>query len=484
MPFDCVDEFECGPSKAHSVFWMLAHELGAAPVEVPLLVTRDSQGNAALSIDFLLFAHDAAARGVSRESLSRAANIVGLMADYAVFALRSPIETEDDIEAFLSRFLAHRFTGTISPDGSDDTGLRWRGVRWVTVRDDRKHALEFIDFCVRNRGHYPSLRAGAVPSSKRELPGRIRFLFETGKRRLLDHLARFRAAPTAPTRIVLPGVWTPKMSSGKRPSSAGGCLPESEVTRLISQTRNPVYRAIFILIHYGGPRLSECLHLWVDDVLPVSFTPKLFNNAAGGVDPLVVLAHPTESTYTGAIGDWRMSRLQRLASMGLVPRVMLPKSNKLWAGWKGMAFDNPNILVSKVFWADPTMARLFRESVEEILDRRERLPAARRHPWLFVCLDRRQSEMGQPIKVHRARNAFYAACARAGIEPHRNHATTHRGRSHYDQLLVEAGFDPAQRSELLHQRAPASEAPYGHNVTRLNEALSNYFATKHRNGFE
>ena len=473
-----VEYTEAGSAKAHSVVWITAADIGAGPVEIPVLLVRDPNGSS-VSIEFLEYVRNAASEGASREQLARTANVVGLMFDYAQYAVRSLIRTESDIETFLARFLKHRFEGTISADGSDDTALRWRPVRWLTVRGDRRHILAYLKFCLERHGFYPNLRAGAVASSSRVVPGAVKFVLAAPKTRFLAHLNRFRSENVSLETIVLPGVRTPGRDVGRRSSSANGCLSESEVRRIILHTANPVTKALIILTHFGGPRLSECIHTWVGDVLPVNYTSKLFPSARGGLGPLVVLAHPSEGTYTGAVGDRTTSRLQKLVTMGLLPRHMLPKSNKLWSGWKGMTFDSPDQFISKVIWADPEMAHLFGLCCAEILDRRDRFPAAKRHPWMFICLDTRHAEAGQPVKIAGARKAFYAACERAGIEPHRNHATIHRGRSHYVQLLKQAGLDASARSEALHQAAVTSEAAYGRNITSSNEALERYFARKY-----
>src|SRR4051794_28661817 len=108
-----MGDTEAGSAKAHSVVWITASDIGAGPIEIPVLLVRGSDGSS-VSIEFLEFARHAASEGASREQLARTANVVGLMIDYAQFALRSPIRTEGDIETFLARFLRHRFEGTIS----------------------------------------------------------------------------------------------------------------------------------------------------------------------------------------------------------------------------------------------------------------------------------------------------------------------------------------------------------------------------------
>jgi integrase len=145
-----------------------------------------------------------------------------------------------------------------------------------------------------------------------------------------------------------------------------------------------------------------------------------------------------------------------------------------------MCFDNDSAKISLIYWADPQLALRFGDLYEEILDKRSRLPAARTHPYLFVCLDSRQRELGNPVKVAGIRKAYYAACTRAGIEPHRNHATGHRARGGYTQLMREAGMDAEQRSKLLHQSRTSSERPYSADVYALHNVLAEHFKRRER----
>lgn len=282
--------------KAHSVIWVPLKRFADSPLEIPALITRDPNDEPVLNMNFLRYSEQRAKNGARRAALTRAANIVGFLADYAMFAIPSPILSEDDIEAFLIGFLKHRYCGTVAADGSDDTGLGWRPIRWVTVSEDRRHVLDFITFCVNESGYYPPLRGGAVAAPSGELPGRIRWLFRAPGRALLSHLDRHRAPIAAADRIVLPGLRTPGNNRGLRPSSAGGALPTEEALRVISSTTDPVQKAIFILCFFGGPRMSEVIQIWTDDVLPRSYTPKLFDGKSPGAGPLVVLAHPNESS--------------------------------------------------------------------------------------------------------------------------------------------------------------------------------------------
>ena len=120
---------------------------------------------------------------------------------------------------------------------------------------------------------------------------------------------------------------------------------------MILHTPSVVQRMIFIEAAYGGPRPSEQLNQWIDDVLPGTFRKALVPDDEPSDWPLVVLAHPWESNWTGRMGDGSTTRQELLwRQFGRYPRAVEEVGPAVFAGWKGMAIENEARLISQIYW--------------------------------------------------------------------------------------------------------------------------------------
>jgi len=402
------------------------------------------------------------------------------MFDFAAFGFDGDIDSEEAIASFMTQFQAARYGGTMGYESGEKTNLSWTPIRIGTFNEDRRRITAFMSWFAENKGMYPPFKSVAVRTPLRKINGALELSLKTRPERLLEHIPA--RSPRTRRQIPSPGIRDLKQSTVRNSFSKGAALPTEELIAIIECTNSVVMRAIFILLAFGGPRLSEAIQLWTPDVLPALYAPRLFPTARATAGPVVVLAHPMESTYTGVIGDTRSTRLQYLTTRGLTPRPMLPSSHPNYAGWKGMAFDNPSQFTSLVYWSDILLATQFGDLVQQIIQLRSRLPLAQRHPYLFVNIDQRQPEAGLPVTIHNARKHYYRACRRAGIEPHKFGATIHRSRSGYDLQLKSSGIDAQTRSRMLHQRSLASEQEYGHDPGLLQDELARHLPGSREKG--
>jgi hypothetical protein len=437
---------------------------------ITVLIIRDEDGSDRIHWEALAFVYSQHNK-MSEQKTRKTLRAVGMMADFYVLYERSPLLTEGDLEAFLGRFFAARYRGTIDGVTHDDASeLYWRPVRWLTVKEEMRLAHSFFKHCTSQHGHYPAFSPTQITKTTDEAYGKVMARMYQRKQDFLAHLADHRKTP-------LSSSVAPPRAFGPRPSHTGnttirGHFPTDRIEALISATKCIVHRMVWILGAFGGPRLSEQLNLWIDDVLPGSKRPHLLPYDRSKSLPLVVLAHPTESTYTGSLASLGTSRLQWLSGQGRTPRPLLSGRDPLHAGWKGMAIEYAPLQVSQIYWADPEWAREYYRHYQNLLDVHDAIPKHRRHPYLYINMDRRSEFFGLPLKMSNIRSSFAAACERIGLQPFKFNAAPHKLRGLYRAILRQGGFNADEIQLMMHHISVDSQFAYPENAEKLNAMLT------------
>lgn len=261
-----------------------------------------------------------------------------------------------------------------------------------------------------------------------------------------------------------------------------GDLRREDVTELVEQERNPVFRALWILLAGGGIRVSEALNMWNVDVMP-SHMSRFFGSADLTGTPLVLLAHPTRSVYLGNPGASSRSGPDREAALrqryGLVARPLLPKKDGLYAGWKGLMPHTGYQGDAFVYWIDPEWAREFGNLVGQIRGIRQEAGSDLRHPYLFVNAVASESK-GDPLRVGNVEQAFRRACDRVGLVVGQSIPTVHWLRHFYKvtaQRDLELG--PHDLQIMMHHASAGSHEDYGKRAQDLHKSLSKIFGGPH-----
>ncbi len=455
-----LDGQDPSPRVAHAILRVRRKSTG---LMVPVVVVGGERTAGSIALDALGCVLALQDEGASPQALDRVARVYGLMADFHAVELRQPVMTEADLRAFLGRFLKARYRG-LQPtsEGDEEVGLRWRPIRWGTMKADMAAALRFFRYCVDLLGHYPAF-VDRGPSLRPEFPGRVLNQLRQGKRDFLSHLADKRQGTGRAAAVVpIPGHSRPPA----RPRGVNGSdyFPASHVEDFIRATPNLVRRMIWILAAYGGPRLSEQLNLWIDDVLPGTLRPRLFPDSPATAECLVVLAEPAESTYTGSLPEASASRLQHLHARNLKPRKLLDRRDGMFAGWKGVVPENDARVIAQIFWLSPTWAAEYYRLYAQLLDLRAASSRARSHPWLYVNVGRDRdagTRYGDPMRMSNVRKGFEADCARVGLTPYKGGASIHRLRGLYRRMALDAGFSELDLQRMMHHASVGGQDPYG-----------------------
>ena len=207
-------------------------------------------------------------------------------------------------------------------------------------------------------------------------------------------------------------------------------------------------KLILLLMHGGGLRESEALHLWVQDVY---FDP----DHSGSVK--VRIYHPEDGD---APEGWksRAGRKNRSAYLKekhiLTPRTMLSDSQHL--GWKATVTDGVGDYL-EVHWFSRDFGRVFAILWLDYL--RLLTTVERQHPYAFVSF--KEGRKGQPY----TRNAFHynyrLGLKRIGLTPSKaNGLSPHSHRHSYGRRLRRAGIQEVVIKKCLHHASIASQEVY------------------------
>jgi integrase len=393
-------------------------------------------------VEFATFLADR--KGRSPSTIRSATKAIALFADFLRFADVEGDNGEPDLLEALVRFAAVRQRGTAERDGTDPTGLGWPACRPDTARADVLYLSWFWDFLAEKYDREP-----VNPEIERQMTS---FERRSDARRRwagdpLFHLYRTtrRGRGIAKERLfqVRPGA----------PRGEGVTVRFfiEEVERIITRSPSVRDRTLWYLLAYGGIRLSEALNLFVDDVV------------LGPEGATVILKHPArgvDERFNSSLGRHAaVTRKSFLAAWaGLAPRNELPKSDPHYAGWKGMAWDDPAAEASLVHWLTPEHGKYFARMHERYMHVRG--AARARHPYYFVATN--DGNFGAPLKAANARRQFAAACERAGIPKARGAGRVHGLRHFYALVSVAVGrMALADLSRRMHHIDFGSTAKYG-----------------------
>jgi hypothetical protein len=443
---------------------------GAYETMLPVVIF-DEGDKSHVSRDLAVFALFLSNRGDSYERIHGACRACGMLYDFYRANFAGATISPAAIPSIVAQFLRARRSGTIDRDGKDPTGLRWRPVDRKTVAQDRFYLAEYSDFCVKNSGVLP---LGPTTQRGEELKNA---LLRVARRRqardgdLLHHLAdKRKGLPIFEVNIGDELVV-------RRSSSRSRLSPTlALVDAMIEEANSICQKMLLILAFFGGPRLSEELQIWRWDVLPGHLRKNLFPDDEWSGVPLVVLAHPSQSTFLGPFTKPDGDRATLLTEQyGLRPRNLL-KRDPMRAGWKGMQFDNWGTLIAQVFWCDFARARQFYELSVRL--RRETYPkipshVLNSHPYLLIndCPDR--DEFGLPMKLSNARKVFQRAALQAGVDPDRFKDGSHAGRHFYKGRLEHLGMKATQIQKCMHHKWLYSQDDYNKEIVRLQIAMKN-----------
>lgn len=381
---------------------------------LPLLVLGEG-ASAEPSVFAAAYVRNRQLEGVDVVTLRRHTKAIGLLYDFYIVVHQSQPLTEQRIQLLIRQFWEARRYGC--------EALGWMPVSYKTARDDLNAVTVFSDFCSVNFGHAPLNPQEQVLVSSLSSDEFRAWLSKNAHRNKTDLLFHLSPATKEGRGEVMRRAFDPeRRSAGRvRSSSTAKHFPPDKVLELILKTTSKRDRLCFMLIFFGGLRISELAHLFVGDIL---MEP---NSGAARV----ILADPRDGVM-----QWAMNGKQRkgtrsaflLEKYHRVPRSELPERHPEHAGWKGMTMDDVRRKESIIHWTDPRIANLFWKTHAAYM-REDRLHIGDEHPYYFITL--KGDTYGSPMKLRSIRKQFYAAAQRIGLDSTQDGVNPHGGRHFY-----------------------------------------------------
>lgn len=426
---------------------------------VPLIILNNGQ----ILREAFAFFNAPANRGRSATWFRKAARVLGTLYDFYLATVEDALDAESG-ERLLNDFLTALAHGTIEPDGSDPTGLRWSAISPARLGFAQGVIRRFCTFCddIHGSGHVLASGrfVGAVQvAHAREIRLRHSKLYHLAARGGGFGL-RFGAMGNGGLQAnVRPAKSFPKALLGRLLFE--GCRRDrvaADFGHPLANEFNITLMIAAVLLAGGGCRKSELFHAFAEDIRGDEV--RLYHPEMGQV----AWANAARQRVAG-------TRKTYLAEMhGLRPRHLLPPGHPRFCGWKGMLLDRgaPEFW-SRLQWISPGLRELFR-TLHGVYVNHVR-PTALAHPYYLVSLS--QAEFGQPWTVGAFNDAFANALRRIGEEPDATRGLNPHGLRHlYGQTLTDMRVSPIIIQQAMHHRSIASQLAYTKpSAQRVSETL-------------
>lgn len=407
-------------------------------VELPVIVTVDGVLKSFLD-------YSVVNRNKSRSWIDRSTFAVRLLIDYSKQnegCFKNPYE-------LFREFANCLYTGTIGDDGCDPSLLRWKPRSDNDAGFLIKLITKYTDWLAeQNEDKRLKINPAVKPTRYEEWMG-LAAHYQKKRRAFLSHL--WGSKPdSSHYRYVMP-----KKSSSSKGTESKKSFPEGRIDDLfwhgfvrygfetsekIEERLDLKNVLITMLMHYGGLRLSECFHIWVEDIVP-------WDDGTA----LVKVFHPDKGRPVQNGPNRREELLQRF---GMKPRFEYSKSHTLHAGWKDPKLDNADRYFLVVRWFPQSAGETFNDLWRMYLTY-QRHSDEGGHPFALTTLT------GAPYSIKGYNQALKRAVKRIGLPFSKDNGTTaHAHRHSYGKALAEAGASSLIIRNALHHKSMESQQVY------------------------
>jgi integrase len=429
-------------------------------ISIPLLIT------AAGNIEFTAarFARHLILHGASPISVEQHISTLGRLYDFyvATVTLRNRLIQPDDLPILVLEYVEARKYGSIQPDVTDKTGLWWEPVSEHTALTELAHIATYSSFCEAQFGcdainpveeHF-SATIGITDYFKKRL---------TTARKMYSLLRHLDTGEYFDEKQFDASIYVKRNSRDE--SCTEYVVPEhfpiKHVDALIHETRSLRDRMIWLLLIYGGIRISEALHLYDLDIS--------YENGMAHIR----LAHPVNSLiswvddYGGPTSGTREQYLRE--KFGRTPRNKLAKNHPERAGWKGMNFDGDvkrltakgkrRKLEGSVFWLCPEAGAYFWELHLQYMTLRSQ--CCGNHPYYLINFV--GERLGEPLTEKNITRRFETIAQKVGAAVTHIHSLRHLyGILAVNHVRKEDGsrFSLLEVKVMMHHASLTSTAVY------------------------
>ncbi|MFA9395766.1 MAG: gamma-mobile-trio recombinase GmtY [Halodesulfovibrio sp.] len=409
--------------------------------EVPVLLDENKEVIKPLMEYALKLKRD----GKSQSTISNYIKATQLLLEYMAANL-SGFETP---QSLFENFSSRLYTGTISDKGLDPSGLYWLPCSKQVARLHIYALSQLTDWLAEKHG-VASMNPLVEADS---LTQRLNYAawFRKNQHDFLGHIKDTHINSTVRYARSVQG----KRPLGKQKQDAIE-FPERHFEAFYfdglgaAKDRRVALRdqLILLLMHGGGLRESEALHLWVEDVLIDRFDT---NNVK------VRIYHPEDGK---APNCWRGRSGKTTRAAYLKEKYALSPRNNLMGkkrvGWKSRVTDSKDDYL-EVHWFPTIFGEVFAKLWQDYT--RLLTGVERHHPYAFVSFH--HSHLGSPYTLNAFHDSYRQGLKRIGLNPRKSDGLSpHSHRHSYGRRLRRAGVQEIVIKKCLHHASLDSQAVY------------------------
>lgn len=413
---------------------------------------------------------------INNWSYKKLRNSVAVIGRLYVFKAAFPdfaVEDAEDVELLINAYLFERVASDAEP--SKRLFSSWKPVSIESAEEDFRAIRSFANYCRSAlSSQAPFAQALALTFFS---PGPVG-VQASRRQHFFTHLrqsyARWLEIVGSPARFPneLKRSFRSFRKSGKkyRPN-----LTFENVCSIIDAEKNPVFKAVWIILFFGGRRISEVLNLWCAGVLSGHSRSEFCNIKCSS--PLILVCDPLRSTYTGDLSKLRSQGKDRRSYMvdryGRLPRYEVNRNPKARAGSKGFLVLNEELNLSWVTWITNRYHEEFYRLMQVIEGFNREARAIGRHPYFFINCSRRTEKFGDVLTYSRVLSALSAAFSRVGLKIDDYGKKTHVGRNFYTWYArnILSVSEEILQIMLLHTSV-YSQKDYGRDAAKTHSTVT------------
>lgn len=358
--------------------------------------------------------------------------------------------------SMFASFLHDLMFGTIH-DNNDPSGLWWKAHSPEVVKRTAGHIAEFSDWLA-SSGQGFAVNPQTRPASAFERMVAAKAFAHKKAASLLAHAKHHSTSRlfNAMTRQITPPGRTQKLLH------TPPAFPEHKIEELLwvgfqnekfKDDPRPWKRwklrdiLITLICLYGGARVSEPMHLWLDDARQNDSDPESCRILIHEPD------HGKITTNDPILGEKTITRTDylNLYCNGKTPLTRAVGNRH--AGWKGGLLDVPDRLAMEIHWINPEAGRQFKK-IWNLYVQHAR-PMSHSLPWAFLTKE------GLPMGPSAYGDSLRKAVEKIGLPFKKADGCTPHGLRHrYGQWLNDLGVNEKIGQICMHHANPLSQEVY------------------------
>ncbi|MNQ72004.1 Tyrosine recombinase XerC [compost metagenome] len=313
--------------------------------------------------------------------------------------------------------------------------LGWKPAGKRTAKSDVRYASEFSKFCAGNFGFVSANPVEKKLVSDLNVSEQLLHYQGLNSRKEWNLLLHLTPTTDVGRGKIKQYSFTPQI----RPQKQEYChnyFPPEKVLPFLAAVENLRDLIAFLILFFGGLRISELLHIYVTDIT----APHGLGN--------IKIAHPELSQHSWDDkfrGHQEGNRSQFLSERyGLTARNKLGLTDPLHAGWKGMNYTEGNYRAG-FYWLLPEIEFLFAELHHRYLNE-FRVGISNSHPYYFVNFQ--NENYGSPLKISNLTKSFYRAAERIGLKSSDRGVNPHGARHFYGHFCASYLKLPMEQTQI------------------------------------